>query len=152
MGMVEDAEVLALPERAVADGPAGERELPVLALTNNVLFPHGITPFFVGHEQSQATLEAALTADRMVLAVARRSDDCEAVRAADLYRVGVEAQVTRVVRLPDGPLNILLRGVRRMEIVSVLKDDPLLIVRGAPVVEHRGDSLTLEAERRAVLG
>ena len=152
MSMVEDAEVLALPERVVADGPAGERELPVLVLTNNVLFPHGITPLFVGHEQSQAALEAALTADRIVLAVARRSDEHEAVRAADLYRVGVEAQVTRVVRVADGTLNILLRGIRRMEIATVIKDEPLLVIRGSPLEEHYVDSVELEAERRAVLG
>ncbi len=150
--MAEDTELLVISEPVAADGLVGERELPVLPLTNTVLFPHGLTPLFVGHEQSQAALEAALASDHMVLVVARRSDECEIVRGADLYRVGVEAQVTRVVRLPDGTVNILLRGLQRMAIVTVLRDDPALTVRSYPLREQSVDSIELEAERRAVLG
>lgn len=131
---------------------AGERELPVLPLKNNVLFPLGLTPLFVGQHQSHAALDLALSADRSVLAVARRSDDHETVLDSDLYSVGVEALVTRVVRLPDGTVNILLRGVRRMKIVAVVQEQPLLLARGRVLREHSADTPELEAARRAVLG
>ena len=151
MQMAEDVDVLVAPDVVVARPATGARELPVLPLSNNVLFPHGITPLFVGQAQSHAALEAALQADRVVLAVARHSDEYEFVRGADLYTVGVEAQVTRVVRLPEGTLNILLRGVRRTRIVEMIKDRPLLVARSFALEEAVGDSIEIEAERRAVL-
>ncbi len=149
--MYEDVDHLVMARHVPSGNAAGERDLPVLPLTNTVLFPHGLTPLFIGHSQSHAALQAALAADRTVLAVARRSDECELVHADDLYRIGVEAQVTRVARQPDGTLNILLRGVQRMEIVSLIQDQPLLIARSCPLQEHAGAAVEEEAERRVVL-
>src|ERR671916_1011145 len=100
--MADEVELLVSSEPIVASRSTSERELPVLPLKNNVLFPLGLTPLFVGHHQSHAALDVALSADRCVLAVACRTDEHESVCDADLYSVGVEAQVTRVVRLPDG--------------------------------------------------
>ena len=150
--MANEVDLLVIPEPVVSNGPAGERELPVLPLSNNVLFPQALTPVFVGHHQSHAALEAALSADRSVLVVARRRDDRAIVRDGDLYDIGVEAQVTRVVRLPDGTVNILLRGLRRMAIAAILKDQPLLVARGYVLHEQRRETPELEAVRRAVLG
>jgi len=150
--MVNEVDMLVLTEAAVAGKAPAERDLPVLPLTNTVLFPQGLTPLFVGQHQSHAALEAALAADRCVLAVARREDTHEIVRGSDLYGVGVEAQVTRVVKLPDGTINILLRGVRRMAISVVLQDQPLLLARVRAASEPGSETAELEALRRAVLG
>jgi ATP-dependent Lon protease len=149
--MAENADLLVAPSPPIADRWTGERELPVLPLTNNVLFPHGLTPLFVGHQLNQAALEAALASDRLVLAVAKRNAECEAPGTDDLYHIGVEARITRVVRLPDGTLNILLRGVRRMELMAILPEQPALVARGYALDEHTLDSVELEAERRVVL-
>lgn len=144
-------ESLIVAERTSSARLAGEWELPVLPLVNNVLFPQSLAPLFVGHEQSQAALDAALTSDRIVLAVARRNDEHDIVAAADLYSVGVEAHVSRVVKQPDGTLNILLRGLRRVQIVAVLQDRPLLLARTSALHERVVDTPELEAMRRVVL-
>lgn len=149
--MYEDVDQLVMARHVPSGSAAGERDLPVLPLTNTVLFPQGLTPLFVGYGQSHAALQAALAADRTVLAVTRRSDECELVRDDDLYRVGVEAHITRVARQPDGTLNILLRGVQRMQIVSLVQDQPLLLARSCPLPEQPGAAVEQEAERRVVL-
>src|SRR5690349_16757756 len=150
--MADEVEMLVSSEPITSKRSTGERELPVLPLKNNVLFPLGLTPLFVGQHQSHAALDLALAADRTVLAVARRTDDHETVLHADLYSVGVEAQITRVVRLPDGTVNILLRGIRRVKIVAVVQEMPLLLARGRVLREESAESSELEAARRAVLG
>ena len=149
--MADDGKLVVMPKTRLSRRSAGERELPVLPLTNSVLFPQGLAPLFVGQPQSHAALDAALAADRRVLAVARRSDDQEIVHGTDLYTVGVEAQVTRVARLPDGTLNVLLRGLQRMEILAVVQDEPMLLARGCGLEEPAQDAVQLEALRRSVL-
>src|SRR5215208_3221498 len=87
------------PEAAVIEGQAGERELPVVPLINTVLFPHMLTPLFVGRERSVAAVEEAMAGERTVLAIAQREADTDDVGPPDLYSVGVEAMMRAVLSL-----------------------------------------------------
>ena len=90
------------PDVAFVDGQGGERELPVVPLINTVLFPHMLTPLFVGRERSVAAVEEAMAGERTVLAVAQREADLDEVGSGDLYGMGVEANIQRVLKMPDG--------------------------------------------------
>src|SRR5215208_5977402 len=90
------------PEAAVIEGQRGERELPVVTLINTVLFPHMLTPLFVGRERSVAAVEEAMSGGRTVLAVAQREPDADDIGPGDLYSIGVEASIQRVLKMPDG--------------------------------------------------
>jgi ATP-dependent Lon protease len=124
------------------------RRLPVIPLSMTVLFPHALTPLLLGDEH-HAVLDAALQAGRTVLAVARRADSDATL--GDIHDVGVEAQVARVMRLPDGTANVLLRGLRRVRITALVHDGAMFSARGEPLHEPTDDSASLEALRRVVL-
>jgi ATP-dependent Lon protease len=128
-----------------------ERELPVVPLINVVLFPHMLTPLFVGRERSVAAIEEALDADRTVLAVAQREADVEEVGPDDLYLIGVEASIQRVLRMPDGSTSIVVQGLRRMRILSATGESPCLRMRAVPLQVEEDKSLAVEALMRAVL-
>src|SRR3954452_25215311 len=98
------------PEAAVMEGQRGERELPVVPLINTVLFPHMLTPLFVGRERSVAAVEEAIESDRAILAVAQREQDTDDVGPNDLFSEGVEAHIQRVLKMPDGSTSVVVQG------------------------------------------
>ncbi len=138
-------------QRSALEGAHAERELPVLPLINTVLFPHMLAPLFVGREQSVAVIEEAMAQDRVVLAIAQREPDTEEVTLNDLYTVGVEAKIQRVLKMPDGTTSIVVQGQRRMRIVEPVHDVTVLRVRALPLYIDEERTLAVEAMMRAVL-
>lgn len=126
-------------------------ELPVVPLINTVLFPHMLTPLFVGRERSIAAVDRAVQTDRRVLAVAQRDQDLDEVGPADLYTVGVEATVQRVLKMPDGSTSIVVQGLRRVRIKDITQEPLLLQATVEPIYHEDEYSISVEAMKRAVL-
>ncbi len=138
------------PEAAL-NGQVGERELPVVPLINTVLFPHMLTPLFVGRERSVAAVEEAMAGEKLILAVAQREQDVDDVGPADLYTIGVEAVIQRVLKMPDGSTSIVVQGQRRMRVLDYPDERPLLRARATPVYSEEERTIAVEAMMRAVL-
>jgi len=139
------------PEAAVIEGQHGERELPVVPLINTVLFPHMLTPLFVGRERSVAAVEAAMEHDRTILVIAQREQDADDVGPNELFGVGVEAHIQRVLKMPDGSTSIVVQGRRRMRVLDFVQERPMLRARVVPIYGEEDKSIAIEAMMRAVL-
>jgi ATP-dependent Lon protease len=139
------------PEAAVIEGQRGERELPVVPLINTVLFPHMLTPLFVGRERSVAAVEEAMDSDRTILVIAQREQDADDVGPNELFGVGVEAHIQRVLKMPDGSTSIVVQGRRRMRVIDFVQERPMLRARAAPIYGEEEKSIAIEAMMRAVL-
>jgi ATP-dependent Lon protease len=139
------------PEAGLLEGQGGERELPVVPLINTVLFPHMLTPLFVGRERSVAAVEEAMEGDRTILAVAQREQDTDDVGPSDLFGVGVEAHIQRVLKMPDGSTSIVVQGKRRMRVLGFGQERPLLRARVVPIYGEDEKTIAVEAMMRAVL-
>jgi ATP-dependent Lon protease len=139
------------PEAALVESQGGERELPVVPLINTVLFPHMLTPLFVGRERSVAAVEEAMNGERTVLAIAQREADLDDVGPGDLYAMGVEASIQRVLKMPDGSTSIVVQGQRRMRVLDFLQERPLLRARATPAYAEEEKTIAVEAMMRAVL-
>jgi len=77
-------------------------ELPLLPLRDVVVYPHMVTPLFVGRGKSIEALERAMSADKQVLLVAQKNPAEDAPGADDVYRVGTVATILQLLKLPDG--------------------------------------------------
>ncbi|PLS80917.1 MAG: endopeptidase La [Chloroflexi bacterium] len=149
--MTDDLDLsVLLEERINVPGPE-PCELPVLPLANTVVFPQVVAPLFVSRQQAQHALDAALANDRMVLTVVQRDEAAEVVGAGDLYPIGVQSRISRVVRLPDGTINILLQGLWRVSLDDIVQEQPLLRARVTPIADLPTSPLGLEAARRTAL-
>jgi len=138
-------------EATFVNGQGGERELPVVPLINTVLFPHMLTPLFVGRERSVAAVEEAMSGDHTILAIAQRDQDADEIGPAELFSIGVEASIQRVLKMPDGSTSIVLQGQRRMRVLSFVQERPLLRARAVPVYGEDEKTIAVEAMMRAVL-
>ena len=127
------------------------RELPVLPVRNTVLLPNMIVPLFVDREPAIQAIEAAVAADRCLLIVSQRSEQTEDPTYQDVYGVGTECAVNRVLRMPDGTSSVLVQGCRRVRIDAWLQHAPYGRVRGAAFEDATGQDDQLEALARTVL-
>ncbi len=141
------------PEDEEEEGVVLER--PVVPLLDTVIFPHMLSPLFVGREPSLQALEVALAADRTIVLVAQREPVEEDVTPDLLHSVGTEAVIGRVLRMPDGSTSMLVQGQRRVKILDFVQEKPYLRARVTPLYEEEPeseeDSLATEALMRASL-
>ncbi len=126
-------------------------ECALLPLRDMVMFPHMVTPLFVGREKSMAAIQAANANNLTMIAATQINPEVEDPIIEDLYQVGTEIAVGRMLRMPDGAHSVLAQGRRRVEIVSVTQTEPYYVVKARPVYESPAKPRATEALMRAVL-
>lgn len=94
-------------------------ELPLLPLRDVVVYPHMVTPLFVGRQKSIEALEMAMAADKHVLLVAQKNPSLDDPKAEDLYSVGTIASILQLLKLPDGTVKVLIEGKERAKIEKI---------------------------------
>ncbi|MBQ7849967.1 MAG: endopeptidase La [Clostridia bacterium] len=125
--------------------------MPVLALRGLMVFPHMVLHFDVGRSKSVAALEKAMLEDQKVFLVAQRDTEVEDPTVEDLCTVGTIAVIKQVMNLPGDSLRVLVEGVTRGRLMSIMQEEPYLEggVRLMPDVSTTTE-LELQALVRAV--
>jgi len=126
-------------------------ELPLLPIRNTVLMPNVVTPLFVGRDQSMKAIDDAMGRGRTLFVVTQLNEEIEDPGPDDMYIVGVEGSIDRLLKMPDGTTSILIRGQRRLRLLEYTQQTPFMRVRVETVHEEAERTLTLEALVRAVL-
>ena len=88
--------------------------LPLLAVRDVVVFPHMVLPLSVGRPKSIKALEAAMKDQKILAVVAQKQVQLEDPQPADLYSIGVLAEVVQFMKMPDGTLKVFLHGHTRL--------------------------------------
>ncbi|MHB8059726.1 MAG: endopeptidase La [Gaiellaceae bacterium] len=108
----------------------GERfELPLLPLKETVVFPDSMMPLAVGQERSVKLVDDIVSGEGHVALIAVREVGVEEPGWDDIYSVGVEAAISRMLKMPDGTLRLLVQGVRRIRLLEPVRDRPYLVGR-----------------------
>ncbi|HEV8159718.1 MAG TPA: LON peptidase substrate-binding domain-containing protein, partial [Pyrinomonadaceae bacterium] len=129
-------------------------ELPVLPLRDIVIYPFMIVPLFVARDKSIRSVDEALSQNRMIFLVSQKDIDVEEPTQSDLYKVGTVAVIMRMLKLPDGRIRILIQGLSRARVESVINEGGNIRAKLTPISEPivQPDSLELEALVRNVRG
>jgi len=126
-------------------------ELPVLPVRDTVLFPHMMAPLIVGRAHSIRAIEEALASERSIVVVAQKVLEMTDIVPKNLYTVGTEAVIGRILRLPDGTTSVLVQGQQRVRILEFLEGGPYLQARALPIPEPTDKPKPVEALMREVL-
>ncbi len=124
---------------------------PLLPVRDTVLFPYMMTTLLVGRHASLRAVDEAMQNDQSIVVVAQRDVELEDPKPDDLYTVGTETIIGRVLRMPDGTSQLLVQGQRRVRILGYEHSRPFLQVQVLPIVEPSASGLPVEALSRAVL-
>jgi ATP-dependent Lon protease len=128
-----------------------EQGLPVLPIRNTVLIPNIVTPLMVGREASIRAIEFAMSRDRRLFVVTQKNEEVDDPEPDDLYMVGVEGVIDRVLKLPDGTTSVLVHGLRRLRRLEYTQLVPFMRVRVDEIPEDTIITPAVEAQARAVL-
>jgi hypothetical protein len=97
---------------------------PLVPLRDMVMYPHMVTPLFVGRERSVAAVGAAALDSHRLIVVAQRDGGVHDPHPEDLYAVGTEVVIARTLRMPEGTLTVLAQGRRRVCSVGAVHSCP----------------------------
>jgi ATP-dependent Lon protease len=98
--------------------------LPLLPLRDIVVFPHMVTPLFVGREKSVLALEKAMADDKTIILSAQIDAGVDDPIESQIYDVGTIATILQLLKLPDGTVRVLVEGKGRVKIKSFTQLEP----------------------------
>ena len=126
-------------------------ELPLLPVRNTVIFPKAAVPLVVGREHALKAIEEAMSKNRTIFLVTQLHEEMEDPGPDDLYTIGVECVIDRILKLPDGSTSVLVEGQRRLRRIAYTQHSPFVRVRLETVQEEAEPTLALQALTGAVL-
>lgn len=126
-------------------------ECPVLPLRDLVVYPHMVSPLFVGRESSLLAIEDAQLNDQTVIALTQLDSEQDDPGPGDFYPIGVEMAVGRLLSMPDGSSSALVQGRRRVEMVEIIQLEPFPIARARQIDEGLDVDREMDATMRTAL-
>ncbi|MFH1862189.1 MAG: endopeptidase La [bacterium] len=123
--------------------------LPVLVLTDLVVFPNILLPLVVANDTMIQLVNEALNNGKFI--------GCFALKPAkdgenqEVYQTGTCCQIMKMFRIPDGSVRLLVKGMTRIKILEILKEDPYQLARIAETHRDRRRSIRLEALTRTTV-
>ena len=120
------------------------REVPVMTLSQTVLFPQAMMPLFIFEPRYREMLSTVLEGDRIfaVAALDERDEDAEVLETP--YSIAGVGVVRACKQNPDGTSNLILQGLARVEFENFVCEEPYRRARIRQVVsESDGSKETL---------
>ncbi len=119
--------------------------LPILPLRDAVLFPDLVMPLVVGREKSIRLIDDALKGDHIIGVVTQKDAQIEDPTPSDLHEIGVAALITKMIRMQDGTLRVIVQGLTRIRIRELVALDPYFKARVRVLYEDYSPSVELDA-------
>lgn len=126
-------------------------EFPLVPVRDTVLFPRLMSPLVVGRDRSIRAIEAAMAKNQPIVVFLQRDAEMQEPAASDLFQIGTQVSVGRILRLPDGTTSVFGQGEKRVRLFDFSQSEPFIRARVALIEESTEKKLPTEALMRAVL-
>ena len=107
--------------------------LSVLPLRNVVAYPGTVTPLAIGRESSRQLILGSTPNESIIGLVTQRDPETDDPEFDDLFTVGTAASILKIIKMPQGPIHVVVHALARFEIVEPLGTDPYLEAVVAPM-------------------
>src|SRR5690554_4512790 len=101
-------------------------KLPILPLRNTIVFPGSTLPISVGRKKSLELVKSLGKRQRYIGLVCQKDTNIEDPEIEDLYKLGVVAEVIRVIELADNNFSIIVQAKKRFEWVEMVQTEPFM--------------------------
>src|SRR5215831_2084314 len=140
-GQKSDEEQLSIPDI-----------LPVLPLRDTVIYPFAVQPLGVGQERSIRLIDDVMRGNRLVVLVAQKSAEIEQAGPDDIFKIGTVSRIARMIRMPDGTIQVIVQGLERVTIGEFTQEKPYLVANITPKPDIQEEDDETEAIKRNVVG
>ena len=114
-------------------GPA-PNIIPILPNRETVVFPSMLVPMAIGNDRWIRAIDS-VAASHKTIAFFYQAEPTEPLTRESLPSIGCSAAIVRLLRLPDGSVQILLQGVARTRLAEMVQTDPFPLGGVEPVDE-----------------
>ncbi|MGI6572799.1 MAG: endopeptidase La [Fermentimonas sp.] len=101
-----------------------QETLPLLPLRNTIVFPGSTIPISVGRKKSIDLVKSLGAKQRYIGLVCQKDTDVEDPGKEDLYRIGVIAEIIRVIELGNNNYSIIVQAKQRFEWLEITRVTP----------------------------
>ena len=117
-----------------------DKEIPVLALRNMVMFPHVVMPVTIGRNSSLKLVNAAFKKKLPVALVCQLSAEVDDPGYQDLFHIGVIARVLRVFEMPGGNTTAIMQSAGpKIHLDNIVRTLPYMKGMVTPLEEEEVD-------------
>ena len=127
------------------DGGDNEKimDVPAMPLSEVVVFPFALSPLMLNDDKSVRTIESAVSNERFVALFPEMPEEAAEDQADGIdlkvkpielngkkvSSIGVLVRIVKMLKFPDGTLRVLVRGLSRVQFVSIQSRVPFTTVR-----------------------
>ncbi len=123
-------------------------QLPILGLSDIVIFPGMVSPLLVESSPSIKLIDDVVGGNRLLGLVLQKNPKADNPRLDELHSHGCLARVLKMLKFPDNSVRVLVEGLRRFEILGAISPDPYLTARVRVLQDVKGESAELTALNR----
>lgn len=103
-----------------------DKEIPILAVRNMVLFPGVVMPVTVGRQSSMQLIQEAMADNKVIGVVCQKNPNIDNPDFKDIYTTGTIAKIVRTLELPDKSTTVILQGACRFQITKITQTVPYM--------------------------
>lgn len=122
--------------------------LPILGLSDIVIFPGMVAPLLVETSQSIHLIDDVVGGDRLLGVVLQRKPEVENPTPEDMHEIGCAARVLKMLKFPDNTVRVLVEGLWRVRIKGYESQDPYLKAKIEVWKDIKEDTIELAALTR----
>ncbi len=122
--------------------------IPILPMNDTVVFPHVVFPLIVSEKHQIKLVQESLSGSKIIGIFTLKSPDEE--KAENLYSIGTAANVLKMFQVPDGSMRLLIQGISRIRLKTIVQKTPYWTGDIETVESHFEGSLELTALQRGV--
>lgn len=122
--------------------------LPILGLSDIVVFPGMVAPLLVETPQSIKLIDDVVAGERLLGVSLQRNPEAENPLPHEMHDVGCAARVLKMLKFPDSTVRVLVEGLWRIRITEYPATDPYLSARFELIKDVTEDSVELTAMMR----
>ena len=113
--------------------------LSVLILREKVLFPSVPVTISLTRQAAKSLVEEAYGAGRLIAVVCQKDKKTQRPGAADIYTIGVVAEIKRVMTMPDKTQMVVLIAHERIQLTEIITETPYMQARIQALPENEFD-------------
>lgn len=115
-------------------------EAPVFPLSNVVLFPYVLLPLHIFEERYKRMLQDTLSGDKLIsMALLKPGWEKDYYDSPEVYKMSCLGRVISTEYFKDGRANIILYGLKRVQIIKFLKSNHYRIAE-VNIIEEKSES------------
>jgi len=128
------------------------QSLPILGLSDIVIFPGMVAPLLVETPQSIKLIDDVVAGDRLLGVALQRKPEAENPTPEEMHEVGCAARLLKMLKFPDNTVRVLVEGLWRIRIKEYVSHDPYLNAKFDLMKDVTEDTVELTAMMRNAQG